>query len=356
MKKIVFYLLILTISGCIETFEPTIDLDTTAIVITGIITDLNPAQVEIARPVMGHIKEGNMKRVSGATVLLFDDQGNQEQLTEIKNGYYQGILKGVVGREYHINVHLPNNDIINSSPQLLKPCPSIDSLFLEQISYLKADGAITQLHINGLSLNLYMNRDDALSRYFKWKVGGTYSRYTAFDINRQEPPCYITLPADFNFTVGESMSSNADLLWKKLKLIKPDGTYAFGHSVEVEQYSLTKEAYNYWKKIEDQQSNVGSVFDPPPAQITGNLSYVDDQNIPAIGFFEVSGVKKKRIFINSTFFLVFPEKPNQFSTRDLDARCFPPFGWAGPFISPHWCDDCLLIENSTKIKPSYWPE
>jgi len=354
-----FYLFLLTISGCVEIFVPTIDLDTSAIVITGIITDLNPALVEIATAVAGYTKEGSIERISGATVLLFDDQGNQEQLTEIRNGYYEGISKGVVGREYHINVHLPNNDIINSTPQLLKPCPSIDSLALEQISYLKSFGAITQLHLNGLNLNLYMNRDDTLSRYYKWKIGGTYKRYTAFDFALAELPCYVTLPDHFYYALGESMSDNADLLWKKLKFISADGIYAFGHSVEVVQYSLTQEAYDYWKKIEDQQNNVGSIFDSPPAQITGNLNYVDNQKFPVVGFFEASGVKKKRIFIRRVDFLVLPENPNQFNTFNIDAQCFLPAPWFTPLDSasaPPFCGDCSLIKNSTKVKPSYWPE
>jgi len=349
MKKIVLYLLLLTINGCIEPFEPIIEIDISPIVITGIITDLNPAQVEIAKPVTGYTEENDIERISGATVLLFDDQGNQEQLTEIRNGYYMGVSKGVVGRKYHINVHLSNNDIVNSSPQLLKPCPSIDSLFLEQISYLKPFGNI-KVDVNGLNLNLYMNHNDTLSRYYKWKIGGTYEKSSAFGVDT----CYVTLPTHFNFVIGESMSNNIDLLWKKLKFIEPDGTYAFGHSVEVTQYALTKEAYDYWKKIEDQQNNVGSVFDPPPAQITGNLNYDDNQNSPAIGFFEVSSVKKKRIFIKPIDFLGLTEESSQFSTNDLDAKCFPIPGVLN-FVPPSYCFDCSLIENSTKIKPSYWP-
>jgi len=343
-----FYLLLLTISGCIETFEPTINLDTSPIVITGVITDLNPAQVEIAKPVTGYTKQSSIQRISGATVLLFDDQGNQEQLTEIRNGYYQGTSKGVVGRKYHINVQLPNNDIISSSPQLLKPCPSIDSLSLEQIKYLKPFGKI-KVEINGLNLNLYMNNSDTLSRYYKWKIGGTYKRLSPLSVDT----CYVTMPTHSHFVLGESVSKDTDLLWKKLKYIKADGTYTEGHSVEVSQYSLTKEAYDYWKKIEDQQNNLGSVFDPPPTQIIGNLSYIDDQNVPVLGFFEVSSIKKKRIFITIDNFLDLSEELIASFIRDLNYKCYPILL---DFMPPRWCSDCSLIENSTKVKPSYWPE
>ncbi len=355
MRKVFVYILLLIMSGCIEPFEPNFDLDTSNIVITGIITDLEPAQIEIAKPVLENTKLSNVERVSGATVILYDDRGNQEQLYEQKSGFYKGRSKGVVGREYHINVHLPNNNIIASSPQLLNPCPAIDRLSVEQITYLKTLGNI-QLAVNGLNLNLDLNNSDTLATYYKWTVGGTYKKYSAFDYFKQGPACYVTLPDHYYFILGESVSNSVNLLSKLLKFIGPDGTFAEGHSVEVSQYVLSKEAFDYWKKIENQRSNVGSVFDPPPAQITGNLTYIDNQIAPVMGFFEVSSVKKKRIFIKPTDFFELTKESAEFSTNDLNANCFPPLGWIGPFIPPDYCEDCSLLENSTKTIPSYWPE
>jgi len=354
MRKAFFYILLLIISGCIETFEPDFDLDTSIIVITGIITDLQPAQIEITKPSARNAKLRNVQRVSGATVILYDDQGNQEQLYEKKAGYYEGISNGIVGRKYHINVQLSDNDIITSPPQLLSPSPSIDNLSLEQITGSKLFGKI-KVELNGLDLNLDMNNSDTLARYYKWTIGGTYKRYSALDFNHLGPACYVTLPNHFYFALGESVSNSANLLSKNLKFINPDGTYAEGHSVEVSQYALTKEAYDYWEKIEDQQSNVGSVFDPPPAQIVGNLTYIDDQ-IPVLGFFEVSSVKKKRVFVRPTDFSELTKASPQFSTSDINSQCFAPFGWVGDWIPPVWCEDCSLITGSTHTKPSYWPE
>jgi hypothetical protein len=35
--------------------------------------------------------------------------------------------------------------------------------------------------------------------------------------------------------------------------------------VEVSQYSLTREAYQFWKLLDEQQTRTGSLFDPQPA-------------------------------------------------------------------------------------------
>lgn len=351
MKKALIYILLAISLGCIETFEPNFELDTSGIVITGIITDLDPVQVEISKPVFTrNVKFRNVERVSGASVILYDDQGNQEELVEKKKGYYEGAAKGVVGRKYHINVYLPDNSLITSPPQILNPCPSIDSISIEQVRFMKTFGNV-EIDFKGLNLNLEMNSSDTLSRYYKWTIGGTYRRYSAFDVYRQEPPCYVTIPAHFNFILGQSVYNNSNFLSKKLKFITPNGTYAEGHSVEVTQYALNKEAYNYWKKIDDQQSNVGSVFDPPPAQIETNLSYTDDRDNFIIGFFEVSSAKKTRIFIRPTDF----PGVTKLHTTDLNALCSAPAGIIG-FEPPRWCNDCSLLKNSTKTKPSYWPE
>lgn len=343
------------IGGCIEPFEPDFELNTSYLVVTGIITDLQPAHAEIMKPVPRYAKLRNVERVSGAIVILYDDQGNQEQLFERKAGYYEGISKGVVGRKYHINIQLPDNDIIVSTPQELNASPAIDSLSIEPITYYKSYGNIT-VEAKGINLNLDMNNSDTLARYYKWTLGGTYKRFSALDFDHLEPACYVTLPESYYFALGESLLSDKNLLSTRLKFITPDGTFAEGHSVEVTQYALTNEAYDYWKKVEDQNSNVGSVFDPPPAQIIGNLAYNDGQKTPVLGFFEVCSAKKKRIFVRPADFPGLSKQSEQFSTASLDAPCFPPIGWLGDFIPPSYCEDCSLLENSTKTVPPYWPE
>jgi len=154
MRRVLIYIFLLIIYGCIEPFEVDFDLDTSNIVISGIITDLEPAQVEITKPVLRNKKLSNVERVSGATVILLDDQGNKEQLYEQREGFYKGSSKGIVGRTYHIKVHLSDNDIIVSAPQLLNPSSSIDGLWLEQRRFFKVFGKIKKHVFYNKEMNL----------------------------------------------------------------------------------------------------------------------------------------------------------------------------------------------------------
>jgi hypothetical protein len=347
-----FFFLLITFLGCIEPFDVSYDINTSDIVITGIITDKEPARVQVTKPAPSPFTANiNIAKVSGALVTLLDNLGNVDSLSEVSEGVYLGKVKGVVGRNYHIRVMLPDEQIIESIPQLLKPCPSIDNLTIEQVSESKSVGSQT-IAVSGLNLNLYMNRDDTVSGFYKWKTKGTYKIYSAYDFFKEEPPCYVTLEDDLSVVLGESIANDADLIVQNIRFLVPNSTFAEGQSIEVSQYSMTESAYDYWRKIDEQQKNIGSIFDPPPTQIVGNLFHQTNQEAVVMGFFEVSSVKKKRIFVDRLDFPSFTVSTD----LGINSRCFAPPGWLGPWVAPSYCEDCVLIPNSTKIKPPYWPQ
>jgi hypothetical protein len=348
----IFSVLLLVMSACIEPFDVTYENDTSNVVITGSITDMEPAVVDITEPAPSpNTANINIPKISGALVLLVDDLANVDTLLEVSSGKYRGSVKGVVGRAYHLNVVLPDDQVIKSIPQLLKPSPSINNLSLKQVSMTKVFDS-NNYKLEGISLDLTMNNQDTVSRFYKWTIQGTYKIYSAFDYSKTEPPCYVTLDKDVQIILGESISGDADIISQRLKLLTPNSTFAEGQSIEVSQYSMTEEAYEYWRKVEDQQKNVGSIFDPPPTQIVGNLYSQTHPEALVMGFFEASSVKKRRIYVDRLDFPSFTVS----SDLGVNSRCFPPVGWIGPWVSPAYCEDCILLPNSTKIKPSYWPE
>jgi hypothetical protein len=363
-----FLMLLVFVTGCIEPFDVTYENDTSNVVVTGSITDQVPARVEIARPAeTNHTRVSGIRKVTGATVTLSDDLGFQEVLQETSKGIYQGVTKGIVGRSYHIEVTLPDDSQIKSTPQLLKPCPSIDKLELEQVSFGNPISENIKVEVIGLNLNIHVDRKDTVSHFYKWSIGGTYEMYTAYnmqgklcktiDSKNDSKPCYVSYLDYTNFTLGESVSKDADLISKKLKFLSPNSTYLYGHSLEVSQYSMTKDAFDYWSKVEGQQKGVGSVFDPPPAQIIGNLRFIDDKQSNVMGFFEASSVKKRRVFLDrSNFKNLDPDSPNFFDDG-INEPCFDRWPGTERYLFPYdYCCDCSLHDNSTRTKPSFWPQ
>jgi hypothetical protein len=365
LRKPVFLMYVLVVmSNCIEPFELNPDHDTTGIVVTGSITDADPVHVGLTRPAESvNRREFSIMPVIGATVILFDDQGNQEELVESKlvHGQFDGQTIGVVGRQYHIQVILEDGTKILSTPQLLKPAPSIDSVYYEAVDYYKKSSS------GGLLLKLELDEKDTLNRYYKWKIGGTYVIYTHFNKDNRDPglvcglkpeldePCYLSYVDNLHFVLGESISDQADIISKEIEFLQPNSKFRYGQSIEVRQYSMTEEAYDYWKKVDDQRTSVGSVFDPPPAQIRGNLTFEDDTEITVFGFFEVSAVTSKRFFIEPTDFPGLSDTSAIFLDAGVNGVCDPPFGFVGEWIPPDFCCDCALLTGSTREKPSYWP-
>jgi Domain of unknown function (DUF4249) len=69
------------------------------------------------------------------------------------------------------------------------------------------------------------------------------------------------------------------------------------HKVKIRQYGITKDAFQYYTKLRAQLSRTGSIFDPLPATVRGNIVNVKDSDDTALGFFEVSTVSTKELDI-----------------------------------------------------------
>ena len=159
------------------------------------------------------------------------------------------------------------------------------------------------------------------------------------------------------------------------------------YSILVQQFALTKEEYAYWALLRKNTESIGSLFDPQPAQLTGNVHCLTRPTELALGFVGAHSVTEKRIFIARQ------ELPADFPSVSGYERCIPPDSVflyravSGPPVSPadilesafsgpnalipidpiygHMippigytakdkdCVDCRT--RGTSVKPSYWP-
>ena len=97
--------------------------------------------------------------------------------------------------------------------------------------------------------------------------------------------------------------------------------------IDLEQYSISQEAYRFLRLAKQQSELSGSVFDPPPANIRGNMISLDDPDEVVLGYFMAAGEARKRIYINGA---------------DLDFR--QPTGLI--------TDDCRVVDGATVDAPA----
>jgi hypothetical protein len=60
---------------------------------------------------------------------------------------------------------------------------------------------------------------------------------------------------------------------------------------------MTREAYQFWKRYQEQLERTGTILDPLPSPIEGNVYNVNNPSDLALGYFAASGIFKKRTII-----------------------------------------------------------
>jgi hypothetical protein len=140
------------------------------------------------------------------------------------------------------------------------------------------------------------------------------------------------------------------------------------YSILVNQYSIDQEEFSYWDKLQKTVEQVGSLYDLTPASIPSNISCIEKPSEVVLGYFSVSAVKSKRIFIKDQFrgmpdlytdcenAVIGPVEVPPNLTLGVNAWVIivhleppPPYRIITYFKG---CADCTV--RGTNIKPDFW--
>ncbi len=67
----------------------------------------------------------------------------------------------------------------------------------------------------------------------------------------------------------------------------------------MKQYALDKQAYEFYQLMKKNTESIGSIFDPQPSDITGNIHCTSAPAEKVIGYVMVTTKEEKRIFITN---------------------------------------------------------
>lgn len=238
-------------------------------------------------------------RVNGALVTISDDQGRSARLRQdpLALAYYfvrDSNFRGRPGRRYTLRIRLDDGRQYVSSPELLPDVPPIEQLTAE---YRPGAPGLPQPSVYRVLLD---TRDPATpGNYYRWSAL-SYSPIwqrgipTVFEAVTVDA-CLTTIYGPLTDVLTDALI-NGNRISRRPVLNVP--IYAIGrHYVEVQQYSITRSAYQYWTRFEEQRSRTGSLFDPQPASIEGNVRAVGDTTVLALGYFGASAISRKRLII-----------------------------------------------------------
>jgi Domain of unknown function (DUF4249) len=304
VKQIILFSLLLLLCGCVVQFIPEISEDQDLLVVEGLITDRpGPDTIKLSKSMPLGLKSA-AKPLSGCTVTVSDDLGNNYSLTETLAGSYvtnPTNFLGVAGRSYtlQINTNSSNNKShYESFPVKMKPVPPIDSLFYEKITIKESDWDSPAQE----GCRVYLNTHDPANqcKYYRWEYTETWA--FALPYNVPNKVCWVSSNSDVINIKNTSVFEEDRIDRYPINFISNEtDRLSVKYSILVNQYSLNEDEYLYWEKLQDISEQTGGLYDIIPSAISSNVYCLDDPNEKVLGYFSVSASSSKRIFIKNSF-------------------------------------------------------
>ncbi len=303
-KTISLLLLLLLTGGCVTKYLPEITDQKNLLVVEGMITD-NPESYSIKLSISQPLGEATTRNpLQGAVVTVTDDLGNLYNFFEKSPGIYKSDstkFTGIPGRRYslHINTYSEstNYNTYESYPVELKQVPKIDSLYYEKVTT-----GIDEYNHDIQCAQIYLDASDngENCRYFRWSYSETWKFQLHWDVPNFT--CYRTENSYvINLKNTSTLSENRINKYPLYFVDNSTDRLSVAYSINVSQYSLNQDEYEYWEKVRSVSENVGGLYDIVPASITGNVHCVEEPSQAVLGYFSVCGKTSKRLFIKDHF-------------------------------------------------------
>ncbi|RJE70665.1 DUF4249 domain-containing protein [Reichenbachiella sp. MSK19-1] len=357
MKRVLFYLLFIVVaSSCIENLG-VFKGRNGDIVIEGVITnEFGPHIVKLATT-----KEFGAPTdyylVQGANVTIEDNLGGVIDLENIGEGKYQTPenFRAELGGSYRLRVVLRSGEEFESSFESLNEVPTIDKVYhrIEQRSVLSSSDVLTEESV--VVFYADFNNPKDVDNFYRWRYKETYQVFSPLAGNREgdvlqsrgctmaisHRDCWVDkFDTEFLNITNDGYYDGLEQLGHEVFFTDIDKKFAIGYSANIQLYSLSEQAYEYWAAIEKQAENSGSIFDTSNFQIKGNVSSIDDPEQLVLGYFGVSGVASQRVM------LINYEVPytHTYVCEANNSGCYP--------VN---CIDCTAYGASSRTtKPDYW--
>ncbi|MCY7356546.1 MAG: DUF4249 domain-containing protein [Rudanella sp.] len=346
-STVTMLLLVLGLTACIEPVSLPIRQTERRLVVEGLITNEPPPYL-IKLTYSGNLQSSLLipeeLAINGAVVFVSDDAGNRARLEQdpLNPAFYwmrDPALRGQAGRRYSLSVQLPNGKRYVSKPELM---PTVAALEPLNVRYRRQRQDLGQPDVYDIRINT--QDPPTPGNYYRWASYGYLRRWAGSDPlnpprNTISPCNTCTCWVPYYGPLGEVLSDvliNGNRIANRLVWSAP--VYAVGPQyVEVRQFSLTRDAFQYWQRFEQQSNRTGSLFDAQPASIEGNVRQAgDDTTRLALGYFGASAVSRQRVTIPgdtlnyARFLILFGPRfipPGNCLSAYPQPQFEPPLGW-----------------------------
>lgn len=383
-----FISMVTILSACVERYYPEdADLHTDVLVVNAHLTDKPGIQtINLSRS--DRLIYPEYKPELGAAVQVEDDRGDMISFTEVGEGDYEADLQEEFlhdWRRYRLLLVTSNGNQYESEFTTLHPVTSIDSVYyLVETAPEEKSGTMAE----GIRFYMDFDIDPDTVQYLRWDLTETYEYHNpgyegfiySFDrVMRPVPDsmsdrqCWITLRIPDIYTLESGNLSAKHYSRKPLHFVSNQTQrLKYGYSLLVRQFSMDEAAFRYWDDLKKNTQEMGALFEKQPSLTPSNICSCSDPEEKVLGFFSVSGVYEKRIFVRDVEGLDVPDRIFCFPSLHAPQRLhFMPEQYLPKFFSrAEWpftgeivfgetkqeCLDCRLLRGSSGVPPDFWQQ
>jgi hypothetical protein len=384
LKLVMTYVITMTLfTQCKQEYNPHIEAKTTGLLVVEGFINSGQGSTIIRLSRSTDLEDTTLRSESGAQLNVEGEDGSSFLLFDNGNGEYTvAQLSLYDGVKYRLHIRTSDGKEYVSDYTSVKYTPPIDSITWQR----ENDG-----------VRLYANARDPQNetKYYQWKYEETWEFHSAyynqlkyiFDPVTTNPiavackysdcstdtmiyKCWNTLNSS-TITLGSTEKLTSDVVYLPVQYIEPHSEkLSVLYSINLRQYAISKDEYLFLQKMKKNTEQLGTIFDPQPSEISGNIHCLTDPNETVIGHVEITEEQVKRIFISNSqvpgwnydpgcVFIEIDNKPDSIarygnglmptlvSKKDIIR------GIISFFASTPQCVDCTL--RGIHQKPDFWP-
>ena len=141
--------------------------------------------------------------------------------------------------------------------------------------------------------------------------------------------CFVPVFGKLDFLLSSDFLQDGEKITTLATFVKDDGRrFEFSYRTKISLLTLTPEAFGFYDRLASQLSIEGDIFDPPPANILGNILSIDEPN-SALGFFGAYYESSEEFYIENDIL--------EFQQAKIK-----------------WSGNCTNLDSSSLVKPLTW--
>ncbi len=308
-KILAFSFCLPVLTTCIDPYYPELGGYNSLLVVEGMVSDEGQqAFIRLTRTFQS--VDSVPATVENAKVYITDENETMTYLHSSGMGNYTAAsgFKGEAGKVYTLHIETAEGRKYVSDPCIMYPVPEIDSVYFD-----KYEG-IDQTAANiGDGIMIYLDSDETNEEQtaLRWEFEETWkfklpspilfdyiSEEEIIQHNNIREYCWKNSRSG-NILTGILLPGRQSIRKMPLNFISSERSdrLTVQYSILVKQYSISPQEYNFWENMRQVSETAGGIYDTQPYSVTGNIHNVDDPSDRVLGYFTVSSVREKRIFI-----------------------------------------------------------